>query len=426
MRCPTTKSEGFCVYPFISVYRQPNGKVAPCCIAQLSEEKIDSPHLNDYINSDTLKDYRRKMMQNELPEGCRVCKGQEESTKHSTRVNFNREYKNYIQDAKSMTDPVTGHIDPDRFRMRYFDMRTSNICNFKCRSCNQEYSSQWQAENDRTGYDSTQGLRIVDVTPNMPTSVINGVAENCEDIQTAYFAGGEPLITDDHYTLLYALAERNPDCVLRYNTNLSNLNYKKHDLLDIWSKFNNKVEVVASVDHYGPRAEYIRSGTKWDQQLENLHTVAQFENVDFQLSAVVSVFNFLTLDQMIRFFYQEGLIVPGGRLQDGEFKIDSILGVYPAQDPSWLSARALPAELKEEGIRRLEYVQQQLPKWGFNDVHDTGSQITQLQHVINFVKHEDTWEQQKLKFWEDNNRLDEVRGENFVETFPELELMMRG
>ena len=430
MKCPTSGSEGFCVYPFISVYRQPNGKVAPCCVAQFSEEKIDSPHLNDYINSDYMKKYRIEMLQDKLPEGCRVCKGQEESTQNSPRINMNREYAKYIDDAKDMTDNNTGTIDPERFRMRYFDMRTSNICNFKCRSCNQEYSSQWQAENDRTGYDSSQGLRVVDLTPNMPTSVIDEVAEKCQDIETAYFAGGEPLIMDDHYKLLYALAEQNPNVRLRYNTNLSNLNYKNHDLLDLWSKFNNKVEVVASIDHYGPRAEYIRSGTKWNKQLENLHAVANFDNVDLTLSAVVTVFNFLTLDQLIRYLYQEELIVPGGIEDEGlgadGIKIDSILGVYPAQDPAWLSAKALPPDLKAEGIQRVEYVIKQLEEWGFNGDHDTGSQGTQLQHILNFVKSEDTWEQQKLNFWEDNHRLDQVRGENFVETFPELERMMRG
>jgi hypothetical protein len=158
--------------------------------------------------------------------------------------------------------------------------------------------------------------------------------------------------------------------------------------------------------------------------------VAKFDNVDLTLSAVVTVFNFLTLDQLIRYLYQEELIVPGGIVDEGlgeaGIKIDSILGVYPAQDPAWLSAKALPPDLKAEGIQRVEYVIKQLEEWGFNGDHDTGSQGTQLQHILNFVKSEDTWEQQKLNFWEDNHRLDEVRGENFVQTFPELERMMRG
>ena len=32
-----------------------------------------------------------------------------------------------------------------KFRMRYFDIRFSNICNFKCRTCGSAFSSQWEA-----------------------------------------------------------------------------------------------------------------------------------------------------------------------------------------------------------------------------------------------------------------------------------------
>ena len=425
MKCPTSGSEGFCVYPFLSVYRQPNGKVAPCCVSKLSEEKIDSDKLVDYINAEHIRDYRRDMMNDVLPEGCRVCLDQENSTGNSPRLNMNNTYKQYIDECKSMTDASTGYIDPDSFKMRYFDMRTSNLCNYKCRSCNQEYSSQWQAENDRTGYDSATDIRTVDITPNMPTNVIQDVIKHCEHIDTAYFAGGEPLIMDDHYALVEALAERNPDVRLRYNTNLSNLNYKNHDLLDLWSKFNNKVEVIASIDHYGPRAEYIRKGTVWDKQLENLHKVANFDNVTFAVSAVVTVYNFVSLDTFIRYLHQEGIIKPGEPDPDNsEIIIDTILGLYPTADPSWLSARALPEHLKQEGTERIQYIKQQLEQWGYRKHGVDGSQIAMLDTVLDFVNAEHTWEDNKENFIYDNGRLDTVRNEDFIETFPELSSMV--
>ena len=30
--------------------------------------------------------------------------------------------------------------------MRYFDIRFSNICNFKCRTCGSGFSTQWEQE----------------------------------------------------------------------------------------------------------------------------------------------------------------------------------------------------------------------------------------------------------------------------------------
>ena len=37
----------------------------------------------------------------------------------------------------------------------------------------------------------------------------------------------------------------------------------------MWSHFTKKIEVYASLDHYGSRAEYMRKGTDWKQIEEN-------------------------------------------------------------------------------------------------------------------------------------------------------------
>ena len=94
-----------------------------------------------------------------------------------------------------------------------------------------------------------------------------------KDIEDFYFAGGEPLITDKHYDILdHLIAENKTNALLQYNTNLSNLNYKKKSIIDYWKQFK-LVQVRASLDHYGDRAEYIREGTDWNLIIENLKKV---------------------------------------------------------------------------------------------------------------------------------------------------------
>jgi organic radical activating enzyme len=74
-------------------------------------------------------------------------------------------------------------------------------------------------------------------------------------IEEIYFAGGEPLLMDEHYRLLDRLAERGLfDTPLRYNTNFSETRYKGRDVFDIWAQFSN-VKVSASVDATGGRGE---------------------------------------------------------------------------------------------------------------------------------------------------------------------------
>ena len=53
----------------------------------------------------------------------------------------------YFDESLAMTHK-DGHVD--EMKMRYFDIRFSNICNFKCRSCGSEFSSQWALEDKKS------------------------------------------------------------------------------------------------------------------------------------------------------------------------------------------------------------------------------------------------------------------------------------
>jgi sulfatase maturation enzyme AslB (radical SAM superfamily) len=79
--------------------------------------------------------------------------------------------------------------------------------------------------------------------------------EHIPYLEQIYFAGGEPLIMEEHYRILKELVKREMFNVkLIYNTNFSRLNLKDEDVLDYWKLFNN-VSIGASLDAMGPRAE---------------------------------------------------------------------------------------------------------------------------------------------------------------------------
>jgi hypothetical protein len=90
----------------------------------------------------------------------------------------------------------------------------------------------------------------------------NQMQEHIPYLEQIYFAGGEPLIMEEHYNVLKELVRlKRFDVRLQYNTNFSRLNLKDENVLDYWKLFNN-VSIGASLDAMGPRAEYIRKGTK--------------------------------------------------------------------------------------------------------------------------------------------------------------------
>jgi MoaA/NifB/PqqE/SkfB family radical SAM enzyme len=307
----------------------------------------------------------------------------------------------YLDESLSATD-VTGELG--QFKMRYFDLRLSNICNMKCRTCNSHYSSQWENE------DNKQGRSIITIDKPNRSKYVDEVLKHIPFIDMAYFAGGEPLITEEHYIMLEEMIKLGrTDVTLRYNTNLSALKYKDKDLLDLWSHFKNKIQVYASLDDFGPRAEYIRSGTNWEQIEKNFKRLKEVPFVDIQINSVLSIFNFVTFGDFYHYLLDKNLYTPGG----------TVYTIYNMISPVQLTALALPPHLKIQGIEGLENVMDRMAKMGFGQ-----NSIQQLENAKKWVLSDNTWEKYKDQFIEETKRLDEIREEKFVDVFPELAELM--
>ena len=70
-------------------------------------------------------------------------------------------------------------------------------------------------------------------------------------IEEIYFAGGEPLMQEGHYKFLHFLIDNNKSNLeVNYNTNLSVLQYKNENLIDLWSDFE-RVNIWVSQDGVG-------------------------------------------------------------------------------------------------------------------------------------------------------------------------------
>src|ERR1051325_9408309 len=88
-----------------------------------------------------------------------------------------------------------------------------------------------------------------------------------------HFAGGEPLVMDEHYRVLdYLISIGKTDVTLSYNTNFSMLRYKKYNIVELWNKFK-RVEVWASLDGMGEQGDYHRKGQRRHKIEENIRTV---------------------------------------------------------------------------------------------------------------------------------------------------------
>jgi MoaA/NifB/PqqE/SkfB family radical SAM enzyme len=402
------KGESFCMYPWVHLHVNPTGRASPCCISQSCSKEGgvgDAAKLSlmELVNSEDMKQLRLDMLAGRKNKECETCYDHEASGVMSARYFANNDYGHYFDQVISQTNILDGSLD--EFHMRYFDIRFSNICNFKCRTCGSGFSSQWEQE------DLKFRAPYAKVLPkNNNKEFFQNVVDQIDYMEMAYFAGGEPLITEEHYILLEEMIRRGrTDIKLRYNTNLSNLKFKSKDLLGLWSNFEHPIEVYASIDHVGAKAEYIRNGTDWETVEENFMKVKNTPNVVTQINSVLSIFNYLTIDEFYKYLIDTKMYTVHDRCYT----------LYCASTPYHIASHALPEDLKQKGKEAINRAVEYMKKHNFQDY-----KIKQLTDTHSWVDTKHTYWEERENISNELRRLDAIRGENFAQTFPELKQLL--
>jgi organic radical activating enzyme len=285
----------------------PDGRAYPCCLGDdkhpIGNFKQDSMEL--VWNQDAYKNMRTNMLTEKPCKECTRCYEQEASGFVSMRNSTNKNFGQHI----SLVDSTKEDGTYDDFKLRYYDIRFSNLCNFTCRTCGGWFSSSWYTEEEELF-----GKR------NYPKIMFAGRTEmdmweqlepHIPYLEQIYFAGGEPMMMEEHYRILKELVKREMFNVkLIYNTNFSRLTLKDDNVLDYWKLFNN-VSIGASLDGMGTRAEYIRKGTKWDQIERNREQMMKrCPDTDFYISSTVSLYNANHITDFHRAWVAKGFIKP--------------------------------------------------------------------------------------------------------------------
>lgn len=393
-------SKTFCMFPWMHLYVSPRGKVYPCCTTDTSSTLGDThkESLEQIWNNDKMKQVRLDMLNDRPVDLCRLCYRMEETTPHTWRQFSKEKFGKHFDKTVARTKD-DGTLD--EFKLRFIDIRFSNICNFACRTCGAECSSMWAAEENREGKKDFIVLHADDHKGNLLKEVLNQVP-NADMI---YFAGGEPLITEEHYSILEELIRmRRTDIPLRYNTNGSTISFKDKDLLKLWNKFWH-IELSVSIDHYGEKAEYIRYGTDWGKVESNLALFRKQSQISVSLATVLSVYNYNTLTDFYDYMLNKNLMTVH----------DLKTYLTLTTNPTHFAATALPQHLKNEGSIKINNYINNLD---FNTLKNY------LIEANNFVSREDAWERNKDTFRSMTVERDKARQQDFVKVFPELSSMM--
>jgi radical SAM protein with 4Fe4S-binding SPASM domain len=401
-----SQSKTFCMLPWIHLHAAPNGDVYPCChsmnISPVGSVKTNT--LEQIWNSDAQRSIRKNMLEEKPSAECRRCYEQDNAGFFSGRKSANKHFGHYI-DKIDATDN-NGHCA--EFAMTYWDIRFSNLCNLRCRSCGHVFSSQWYQDQSRlAGPEWKEQNSVLNYAGRTETDMWEQLEPHLDYVEQIYFAGGEPLLMQEHYNILEELLRRGKtDVRLIYNTNFTHTDLKGQSVFEYWKQFKS-VAVGASLDAQGDRAEYIRKGTEWSVVEQNRRDMMSIcPDVDFYISATLSIFNVMHLPAFHRDWVEKNLI----SAQD--FNVNIL------QDPRHYRIDIAPQEYKEQIVKlyrqHLEWLQ---PK-------DKLTRATVgFESAINFMLATDNTHLIDT-FWRKTHELDNIRHERVLDIIPELRALL--
>lgn len=305
----------FCVLPWVHFHSWPDGRVMPCCVADsnmpVAEIKKDESIIQ-MMNSEDYKKMRSAMLNDEPVEACKRCYDLELMGTWTMRQSHNK--RRGLEYVKEISETTKDDGEISQFKMKYMDLRFSSICNMKCRSCGPGCSSLWAQEFvDRLGTDEYEkyfGTKKIVINAAEEMGFMNKLKPYLKDVLEVYFAGGEIIITPEHYECLDYWIENglNEQIELTYTTNFSSLKFKDKDLIGYWKKFP-KLKIWASLDAEGEVAEVIRKGTDWDRIVKNIRTLKeQVPHAEFQITPTISIWNVFDFPDFFDYMLDEGFI----------------------------------------------------------------------------------------------------------------------
>ena len=294
-----SENKTFCMAPFTHTYISPQGERRMCCASreehQFQRQYIDATNdetygldkkirtsaddfnpltLEEHWNSEYMMGIRKKLMAGETIPQCDVCNDDILSLSSYKKWFTGHLFKDKIQEAFDKTD-LDGRTSMSTIS---FDYRFSNLCNFKCRMCGELLSSSWEAEKKKHNMWSIEEHPFMqkDVKKKMNAFQINVVEPEfrkaIEDgiVEEIYWVGGEPLMYDIHWETMEKMTQAGTakDCYVRYNSNLSRVEFNGKNLYDYLPQFKDWM-MCASIDGTGRIGEFIRTGLVWEEWLEN-------------------------------------------------------------------------------------------------------------------------------------------------------------
>lgn len=378
------KNKSFCIYPWINHHENQiagNGELSLCSRSKPIKHKRD---IISWKNDPDFGEIRNKMLAGEkLPEHCSVCYYYEDRNIESYREFETKEWIaklniSSIEDLNKIESPY------------YYEIFTSNTCNLMCRGCIPEASHLIAKEARDNGLMPIKSIKING--PSLETIEIDSLTQK----HRVYIHGGEPTIMPDVLEFLKTcIKKEKTDFDLSFCTNGQRISTK---FLTTINQFQN-VNFSFSIDGYGKVNDYWRHGSNWETIIKNAKMLQSYGH-SISINTVPGIYNATNLHLLYEFLDREFPMV-GVYLQINYFERQSAFN-HPN------------SEMVVESMKKC---------MNTNIYHaDSKSNKTAIDSIYDYHKNNPKCDLSELaNFFEDNDRLDEIRGIYLKDYIPELE-----
>jgi len=304
------------------------GDARACTMSGIFKDiDLNKTSIDEAFNSEEYKKLRSDMLNGVENDICKVCYNMENRNSESYRQKANNEYKStYGLDIEDLIVDIKedGELKPNFIKL---DIRPSNICNFKCRTCSSQYSTRW-IEEERE-YNLSKGMEFDESIYKTAEKSFGISDESIINLKEIYIAGGESLYMTEMYKFIEGIKNKSKTA-LHIHTNLSLLKFKKYDIFELLKDFQT-INFFISCDGVGEIGEYIRTGFNWETFTKNVDKLLIMEDMypnfkhNFHFtSSILNVFHFFEfLEEMKKRKY---------------VKIDSQIQFYPVRWPTYFNS----------------------------------------------------------------------------------------
>ena len=351
----------FCIRPFNSVVISTDGAITPCCQFISKDFNIKNINIENYWNSNYLKNLRQKFLNDEKPTECQNCWRKEIDNFESHRMESNSSYKaifknNYERNLKYIKKHNLSFPEDIEFSI-------TNICNLACQMCSGEYSSKLLIENNLLNFENLKQDNY-----NFNKEIDRTIQEIMKhDLKLLNLRGGEPLVNKIIIGLIKELTlnKKAENMTLHITTNGTTCNKK---ILDLLCKFKD-VRIMFSIESVGKYNDYLRYPSNWEKIEKNIIEFKKLTNGYLYINTVVQNLNILYLEKLIDFAYAN----------------DIFLNFDILKSPHYLEYKNLPLNLLEQSYEKLKNIE----KVKLTHTKNIDKTILLLKKTIDSYKYDD-------------------------------------